>query len=190
MKKWQTWFGLILIMFAVSVYGQDNDLQYRSDDVDGDKDADAMQKIQQRFRLGEILEGGISLHEIPILNPAKLLPINISNKVYAIIRVKLDPGRSISIHDFSLIHNYKGFNCVAVSPVPGEFNAERRVFTSSDSRKVYDLLFVLDIPDFNASITYRCTLHYLFATIGQIDVDVKLKNFDLNPIQFSSSDED
>ncbi len=185
MNKWQKYFVLILLALSFRVCAQDGDLQYRADDNEADG-KDVNFKTPQRFRLGEIVDAGISRRSVNIHNPDKLLPLKMKSKIYAVVRVKLDQGRSISIHDFSLIHNYKGFNCVAISPVPGDFNAERRVFPASGANKVYDLLFVLDVPDFNAAITYRCALHYMFASTGMVDVDVKFKNFDNSAIQLSA----
>ena len=56
------------------------------------------------FRLGWVISAEISSHSINVLNlnpyafdePAK-------NKAYAIISIKLDSGRTLSIYDFSLV---------------------------------------------------------------------------------------
>lgn len=140
----------------------------------------------QRFRHGEIVDAGISLKTVNINNHEKMLPITYSNPAYVIIRVKLDPNRSISIHDFSLIHNYQAFKCVALSPAKSQFNAEQRQFIPSKQPKLYDLLFVLEIPGFKSTINYRCTLHYNLGGGGLTDVDVNLKNFDRNSIQLAN----
>lgn len=140
----------------------------------------------QRFRHGEIVDAGISLKKENINNPDKMPPVTYPNPAYVIIRVKLDPNRSISIHDFSLIHNYQAFKCVALCPAKSRFNAEQRQFIPSKQHKFYDLLFILEIPGFKSTINYRCTLHYNLEGGGLTDVDVNLKNFDRSSIQLAN----
>ena len=181
MKNWRIIVFLPLLLCG-PVFGENGNLQYRSDDNESERGT-AVGRGEIRFRYGEILDAGISRREVAVQNADKLLPINFSNRIYAMIRIRLDDGRSISVHDFSLIHNYKGLNCVAIRSVSGTFDADRRIFPAFGDR-LYDLLFILDIPDFNPAITYRCTLHYQLASTGMTDTDLKFKNFDQNELVF------
>jgi hypothetical protein len=142
---------------------------------------------RQRFRIGEILDAGISRMEIPVANADKIIPADISEKTYAVVRVRLDANRSISIHDFSIIHNYQPFPCVAIRPLNGEFNAEKRVFSASKKSEIYDLLFILNVPNFRGTIKYRCTLHYNLSTSGLTNVDIEFKNYNRSPVVLNST---
>lgn len=142
---------------------------------------------RQRFKIGEILDAGISRKEIPVTNADKLIPADIAEKTYAVVRVRLDANRSISIHDFSMIHNYQPFSCVAIRPLNGEFNAEKRVFSASKKPEIYELLFILNVPNFKGTIKYRCTLHYNLSTSGLTNVDVEFKNFNRNPVVLNNA---
>lgn len=140
----------------------------------------------QRFRLGIVVDAGISQQDVNIFNRDKLLDQQkFRKKVCAMIRVKLDKGRSISIHDFTLINNYQAFDCVAIKPYQSSFNAEKRIFPSSKQNNVYDLLFYLDIPDFKPSGELKATLHYRLTGGGLTDTEIKLKNFGNSTIQFA-----
>jgi len=155
--------------------------QYRSDD--GEKAYESL----PRFRLGQIVDSGISQYSVAVGSSEKLLPLpDYRKKVYAIIRVKLDPQRSISVHDFSLVYNYQAFDCVAVRPYQESFLATKRVFPASKNSEVYDMLFILDMPDFKAFGDIKVTLHYRLAGGGLTDVEVKLKNYDYNPIKLAA----
>ncbi|MDD3118541.1 MAG: hypothetical protein PHQ27_05145 [Victivallales bacterium] len=182
MKNWRRVVLLLLLFSGISGRGREGELQYRSDDGTTAEASSAFRKML-RFRCGEIIAAGISRHDVPIADSEQLLSLPPSSPAYAVIRVRLDEGRSLSIHDFSLIHNYKNFACVAIRPVPGKFDAARRIFPAFNGR-VYDLLFIPDIPDFNPKITYRCTLHYCLASTGMTDTDVRFRNFDGREIVF------
>ncbi|MBN2640576.1 MAG: hypothetical protein JXR78_02890 [Victivallales bacterium] len=142
---------------------------------------------RQRFRIGEILDAGITRAEIPVANADKLIPADIAEKTYAVVRVRLDANRSIGIHDFSMIHNYQPFPCVAIRPPSGKFNAEKRIFSASKKPEIYDLLFILNVPNFRGTIKYRCTLHYNLSTSGLTNVDIEFKNYNRSPVVLNNS---
>ncbi len=168
--------GLLVLSFCAR--GQ----EFKSDDLPEQPEKDVLLKNELRFRIGTILDAGITTEKIHVDNSDKLLPLNFNDKAYAVVRVKLDPGRSLSTHDFSMIHNYKPYKCIAIRPLNGSFNVAKRIFPPSKQSKIYDMLFVLSVPNYNSSIEYKCTLHYNLLTSGLTDVDVKFKNFNHGPI--------
>ncbi len=161
--------------------------EFKSDEPPEQPEKDFLLKNEQRFRIGTIIDAGITTEEIKVDNSDKLLPLKFNNKAYAVVRVRLDSGRSLSTHDFSMIHNYKPYKCIAIRLLNGSFNAAKRIFPPSKEPKIYDMLFVLSVPNFNSSIEYKCTLHYNLSTSGLTDVDVKFKNFNHGPIHLKTA---
>jgi|GEM_PF-3456376 len=140
-----------------------------------------------RFRLGRIVDAGISLSPVSVAAGDKMVPLpEYNKKAYVIIRVLLDPKRSLSIHDFSVVYNNQAFNCIAIRPYQENFSADKRVFTPSDRGVTYDMLFLTDMPDFNPSGEVRVTLHYRLSGGGLTDIELKLKNYDTAPIQLAA----
>lgn len=154
-------------------------------------DDDKPYNSPQRFRLGEIVGGGVSRREVVVFNESKVISqANFRKKAYAVVRVKLDPGRSISIHDFTMIYNYQSFDCVAVKPYQNSFNAEKRIFTVTPQSSCYDLLFFLDVPNFANDGTLKVTLHYRLSGGGLTDIELKLRSYGSSSIQLAVPRED
>jgi hypothetical protein len=73
--------------------------------------------------------------------------------------VKLDPGRSISVHDYSLVSKRKTkFKCIGVREGEDVFDSQKWELASTSPDKPYTLLFKVELPAFNEKCEY--VLHF------------------------------
>ncbi|MBR7107121.1 MAG: hypothetical protein IKC89_01765 [Lentisphaeria bacterium] len=94
-----------------------------------------------RFRSGHVLAAELTTRKINISGIPAELPVNIPAKpVYAVLTVKLDRFRSISIFDYTLIAYGTEFPCVAINSGRGFVHTDAPV-TSEDA---VQLLFIAD----------------------------------------------
>ena len=85
------------------------------------------------------------------------------NRLYAVISVKLDSGRKISIFDYSLESSGKTYPCVAIN-----FNGKKFNYTESEisgADKILQLLFIIEkLPQPAGSLKLKCNLPPLDGT--------------------------
>jgi hypothetical protein len=131
----------------------------------------------RRFRLGEILCAQMSKRMMSVANWNKLaFPANYNSKVYAVVVVKLDKGRSLSIYDYSLKQGYDTFPCVAIRKGSGSFNANTWKLDKSSSGDIYSMLFIINIPGYSSSAKLDYTLTYNLSKSGMVKTKLDFKN--------------
>ncbi|MCI5778763.1 MAG: hypothetical protein MR051_02935 [Lentisphaeria bacterium] len=128
----------------------------------------------RRFRSGEILAAELTSSEVPVrdLNPAAF-PALPSRRLCAVLSVRLDYGRKISIFDYSLEVQGVAYPCVAINDGSGFVSTERDF---SDTG-VLQLLFILDArtPLRPGPLTLKCNLP---PTTGVYDRGVPFRSLD------------
>ena len=139
---------LVLLLTAAALFSQET--------VPEKKKARTM-----RFHSGTILSAEL-LPENPafpvtVTNVSPFEPASkvTSNPAYASVVVKLDPGRSISVYDYSLVNNMKtDFKCIGVREGEDVFDAEKWEFENTNPDKLYTLLFKVELPPENGKSEY------------------------------------
>ena len=109
----------------------------------------------RHYRSGDILAAEISKANVNIVNFSALAFPNMpQNKAYAVISVKLDSARELSIFDYSLEIKGQTWACVAL------YRNSRYEYTSVDihGNGVMQMLFVIDGTSLPASGTVDATL--------------------------------
>ncbi len=137
-----------------------------------------------RFRLGWVISAEISSHSVNVLNlnpfafdePAK-------NKAYAIISIKLDSGRTLSIYDFSLVVDGNKYPCVALRTGISDFNAENWQILETSPKEIYSMLFIVACPDLESAKDVKLNLKYNIVQNQSIECLIPFKN--LNNADFT-----
>ncbi len=131
----------------------------------------------RRFRLGEILSAQMSKRMVTVANWNKLaFPIKYNSKIYAVVVVKLDKGRSLSIYDYSLKHAYDIFPCVAIRQGSGSFDGNIWQIDKNSKNELYSMLFIVNIPSYSSSAKLNYTLIYNLSKSGIIKTDLNFEN--------------
>lgn len=131
----------------------------------------------RRFRLGKIVCAQISKRMVSVLNLDTLaLPSNYSSKIYAIVVVKLDKGRSLSIYDYSLKQGIDTFPCIAIRAGNGIFDASKWKFKSTSPDTLYSMLFILNIPGYSSTAKLDYTLFYNLSNSGMVKTLLNFQN--------------
>jgi hypothetical protein len=98
-----------------------------------------------RFRLGKILAAEITRNNVRVNNLNKhAFTFDFRQKAFAVVTVKLDPGRSLSIYDFSLKLLGRKYACVALRAGHADFNGGTRVIKKSSPDDLYSMLFIVN----------------------------------------------
>jgi hypothetical protein len=145
-------FAIVLLMTASFLFSQA-------------ADAEKKKTRAMRFHSGMILFAEL-LPENPaipvtVMNVSPFEPASkvISNAAYASVVVKLDPGRSISVYDYSLLNSRKiEFKCIGVREGEDAFDANKWELASSSPDKLYTLLFRVELPQPGENCEY--VLHF------------------------------
>ncbi len=105
-----------------------------------------------RFRSGKILAaelipGEAILGHIKNINKYEASSRITSDVGYAVIVISLDPGRGLSIYDYSLKDSHeKNFPCVAIKNKDGDFDATEWLYENAPQTNRYTLLFRVQLP--------------------------------------------
>ena len=129
------------------------------------------------FRLGEILSAEISRNKVTIKNlNAADYNIKFKHYAYAVVALKLQPGRSISIYDFKLKFKNKEYKCVALRSGSKHFNTKNWQFSKTSPRVLYSLLFIVNSEYLgNAKKTLTADLLYALNKSGKFDYPLPFK---------------
>ena len=129
------------------------------------------------FRSGKILAAELSTVKPRITNEDPLaFPVEFGQKIYAAIVVKVDNGRGISIHDYSLTVFGRNYPCIALRVGDGNFDAENWLVKRADPNTKYTLLFVLDATRVGREKDEALTLHAQFPPEESADLEVPFTN--------------
>ncbi|MDD5698509.1 MAG: hypothetical protein PHH77_07815 [Victivallaceae bacterium] len=136
------------------------------------------------FRLGEILSAEISRNKVTVRNLDKYdYAFKFRHYAYAVVAVRLHPGRSLGIYDFQLKFKGKVYKCVALQINGGYFDADRWQMLNTNPETIYSLLFILDSEVFgNAKKTLSATLVYVLNNSGQTDYPLPFKFINYDPL--------
>lgn len=96
------------------------------------------------FRSGEVLAAELSTQKPQVANLSAAE--NVQAAVYALVTVRLQPGRTISTEDYSLSALGGTYRCIAIRENNGPFNAGRWHWDPASPQKKYGMLFALQIP--------------------------------------------
>ena len=96
------------------------------------------------FRSGEVLAAELSGRKPTVANLPQQETAQAT--VFALVTVRLQPGRSISTEDYSLSALGETYRCIAVRENNGPFNAANWHRTGATPQKKYGMLFALQIP--------------------------------------------
>lgn len=139
-----------------------------------------------RFRLGWLISSEISSQPVTVLNQVPYAFEEPSrNKAYAIVSVKLDSGRTLSIYDFSLVVNEKKYACVALRTGIGDFNAANWQTQDTSPKDIYSMLFIVDYPDLEYAKDIKLNLRYNLAKNQVVEYSIPFKNLnngDFTPV--------
>ena len=96
------------------------------------------------FRGGEVLAAELSSRKPQVAN----LPAEETAQatVYALVTVKLQPGRTISTEDYSLSALGGTYRCLAIRENNGAFDAAKWHWAGASPQKKYGMLFALQLP--------------------------------------------
>ena len=129
------------------------------------------------FRSGEILAAELSTVKPRITNEDPLaFPVDFSRKIYAAIVVKVDAGRGISIHDYSLSAFGRTYPCIALRAGNNNFDAENWLVKRAEPGTRYTLLFVLDATRIGREKDETITLHAEFPPEESADLRIPFTN--------------
>ena len=96
------------------------------------------------FRSGEVLAAEVTSRAPRVAHLAEA--DKAESPMYALVTVKLHPGREISTEDYSLSALGGLYRCVAIREENGAFDAEVWHRSPASPKKKYGLLFILQIP--------------------------------------------
>ncbi len=96
------------------------------------------------FRSGEVLAAEVSSAVPRVANLAA--EDTAGARVYALVTVRLQQGRTISAEDYSLNALGGVYRCIAIREENGAFNANNWHIANASPKKKYGLLFALQIP--------------------------------------------
>jgi hypothetical protein len=130
-----------------------------------------------RFRLGKILAAEITRSNVRINNLSKhAFKFDFKQKAFAVVTVKLDPGRTLSIHDFSLKLLGRKYACVALRAGHADFNGGAWVIKKSSPDDLYSMLFVVNAaPLGSEERILEGTLFYNLSSKGTCEFAVPFK---------------
>lgn len=145
-------YAIVMLLTATALFAQE-------------ADPDKKKARFMRFHSGIVLSAEL-LPENPAI-PVKVANVSpfepasrvTSDVAYASVVVKLDPGRSISVYDYSLLNSRRTeFKCIGVREGDDIFDANKWELASTSPDKLYTLLFKVELPPPNEKRDYL--LHF------------------------------
>ena len=130
----------------------------------------------RRFCLGWIMSAEISSKPVNVWNHNPYaFNDKFRNKAYAVVAVKLDRDRTLSIYDFSLVVDGSKYPCVALRKGISDFNASNWQFADILAEEVYSMLFIVEYPDLYYAKKIKLKLAYNLSA-GPVDYLIPFKN--------------
>ncbi len=124
------------------------------------------------FRSGEVLNAEFTTQKVAIENFSKLIFGVDSARCYAVVAVRLAPGRTISIFDYKLKVNNNFYPTVAIQKNYNGFQYTTDKITPERESDIFFLLFFVDTNMSNSSYE----LHANFQPIDRAKVVLPFKN--------------
>lgn len=145
-------YAIVMLITATALFAQE-------------ADPDKKKARIMRFHSGLVLSAELlpenTAFPVKVANVSPFEPASRVNSdvAYASLVVKLDPGRSISVYDYSLLNNRKmEFKCIGVRESDDAFDANKWELASTSPEKLYTLLFKVELPPSNEDCEY--VLHF------------------------------
>lgn len=143
---------LVLLLTATTLFSQEADTENKK-------------PKSLRFHSGIVLSAELlpENQAIPV-KVTNVSPFEPASKVtsdagYAVVVVKLDQGRSISVYDYSLLNSRKTeFKCIGVREGEDVFDANKWELANTSPDKLYTLLFKVELPKSSENCEY--ILHF------------------------------
>ncbi len=143
---------LVLLLTAAALFSQE-------------ADPEGKKAKSLRFHSGTILSAELlpanPAIPVTVINVSPFEPASrvTSDVGYASLVVRLDPGRSISVHDYSLLNDRKTeFKCIGIREGEDVFDANKWELASTSPDKLYTLLFRVELPPASEMCEY--VLHF------------------------------
>lgn len=158
MKK-VLFLSILIVLFAGVVVTADDDAASR------------------RFCLGWIVAAEISSKPVTVWNQdTYAFKDKFRDKAFAVVAVKLDRDRTLSIYDFSLVFDGGKYPCVALRKGISDFNASTWQFTDTLAEEVYSMLFVVEYPDLYSAKKIKLKLVYNLSKTNSVEYLIPFKN--------------
>jgi hypothetical protein len=119
-----------------------------------------------KIHSGKIISAQVSSKSVQVKNLSKFRSLtNVPEKkrLYALVFVKLETGRSISIYDYVLSDGISSSKCKALNKNGGNFDASEWVYKSASPEDVYSMLFILNRAELKEKFIKYKFLPRLFA---------------------------
>jgi hypothetical protein len=131
----------------------------------------------RRFCLGWIVSAEISSKPAIVWNQNPYaFNDKFKRKAYAVVVVKLDRDRTLSIYDFSLVAAGSKFPCVALRKGISDFNALTWQITDTLPEEAYSMLFLIEYPDLTTAKKIKLKLVYNLSRAQSVECLVPFKN--------------
>ena len=139
--------------------------------------AKADDETSRRFCLGWIVSAEISSKSVSVWNQNPYAFSNkFKDKAYAVVGVKLDRDRTLSIYDFSLVVDDTKFPCVALRKGISDFDASNWQYQDTVAEEVYSMLFIVEYPDLYSARKIKLKLMYNLAKSSVLEYLIPFKN--------------
>lgn len=109
-------------------------------------------KTTKRFYGGEILRAEVKPDDasspiiIDNISPYEPKSRITSDVGYALLTVRMDPGRSLGMYDYSLVTTKNNFPCVALMDTDGSFDGGKWEIKKTKPSRKYTMLFKIQMP--------------------------------------------
>lgn len=129
------------------------------------------------FRLGRILAAEATRRAVPLTGMEEhAFEFDFENRAYAVVVARLQPGRTLSIYDFSLEIGGKAYPCVALRSGTGNFDAKDWVLKKTSPDETYSMLFIIDPARIGSGAEFGAALVYNLSQKGLRRTPVPFKN--------------
>ncbi|MCP3967165.1 MAG: hypothetical protein GY750_01395 [Lentisphaerae bacterium] len=150
--------------------------------------ATALQAGSIPFRLGRIYAAEITRSRVYVSGlKDTTFKTNFSSKAYAMVAVRLQPGRSLSIYDFALRIDGTEYPCVGLRSGSSSFSYTKWKQSSTSTGEFYSMLFIVNASDINSSAkNVKGTLVYKLKSGGKTETAIPFKNIRYSSLTSSS----
>ena len=119
----------------------------------------APKETTKPFRTGTVLSAQLTNVKIKVTGLSKHAPppdIAESDIAYAVVTVKLDKDRSLTIYDYELADGLATYPCWAISFNGGDFDAGKWEYPKTTTEETFSLLFLVKRKrDFKKFVNYK-----------------------------------
>ncbi len=167
--------GAVLLLIAINVNAQEQKLiNFYSGKIIGSQYSKIKPEIKNLEYYESIVNAESKIKRKSIKNTDK------SELAYLAVSIKLEPGRSLSTHDYIVIADKMAFACMAIQVGAMPFDATDRIIDFENPNKIYTLLFAMD--SFFKSYKFTILFRHAFDFKGQEQIVFKPKTLGYTPL--------